>query len=284
VLVPSSAAAQLGVLRDGGVGSPSAPDLFSGGGGFVLQPPGVILERPQIQIVFWGRAPDGNWLLNSQYAPMAVYTSAMLASLLQDQDVGFMSALSKFNTPTQAIVPFAPNWGRGVNLTLFNTSLVLSDADIRTELEKQAAAGALTTALERLFVVYFPPQIQINLGGPGVSCDNWYGYHQYDDPLKAAYIVAPICDLNESGFERTVSHELAEAMTDPTAGGGWVDPYCLCEIADLCPSPWFTFVTYGGVTPVTAYSISTFWSDPAPTSGCVAYAGMHSRRRVQLHP
>ena len=132
-----------------------------------------------------------------------------------------------------------------VRITPSNSSKTLSDGDIRTELHAQIAAGALPAAdLNTLYMIYFPADITITLGG-GRSCTSFGAYHEAISstvtPSNVFYGVMPDCGGGFSSITVASSHEFAEAVTDaiPTPGSHPAYPQAWntangFEIGDLC--------------------------------------------------
>jgi hypothetical protein len=138
-----------------------------------------------------------------------------------------------------------------VQITPKNTSLSLTDKDIRKELEYQISIGALpANTLNTLYMTYFPANITITLDGL-TSCQDFGAYHEAVSakrvPTNIFYGVMPDCG---GGFqEQTVvsSHEFAEATTDniPTPGSNPKYPQAWntsdgYEIGDLCEGNYTT--------------------------------------------
>jgi hypothetical protein len=129
--------------------------------------------------------------------------------------------------------------------------LALLDSDIRTLLYELILDGGLPPpsvrdggqVAEQIYFLFLPSGTTVNDGQTGVSCQAFGGYHSEDDlgPIPFAYAVIPTCDPNAPYYqENTVSHELAEAASDPLVGtapayanpvtqSGWVG-----EIGDVC--------------------------------------------------
>ena len=84
------------------------------------------------------------------------------------------------------------------------------------------------------YVVFLPGGLNVDLGS-GKTCQWALGYHTYDG--QEPYSVIPSCGA--SGW--TLSHEIAEMVTDPSPGAGWYSDADLepagGEIGDLCNFP-----------------------------------------------
>src|SRR5262249_13152440 len=97
-----------------------------------------------------------------------------------------------------------------------------------------------------LYIVFTAPQVDVTQGNED-SLHNFFGYHSYFssgvvNPIYYAVIPHPggngvFYNLNEfQTLTKTVSHELAEAVTDPGVGG-WYDGRNGNEIGDLANGP-----------------------------------------------
>jgi hypothetical protein len=169
------------------------------------------------------------------------------------------------------------------------------DATVRQLLQDAIAAAQLPAPVtDTLYVVYFPPGVEIDVmygDKPWTSCQEFGGYHESMQVAghEVAYAVIPECDPSpgESTLEQTtiaVSHELIEAATDPyvnltgpgvTNSGFVLDPvqpqasgWCLAlhgnEVADLCPAvPWDP----NSIAEFQGFVVSRSWSNQAAAAG-----------------
>jgi MYXO-CTERM domain-containing protein len=173
--------------------------------------------------------------------------------------------------------------GPGVVITpsLRGTTINDANSQIATEIERQITAGHLP-APERdtqgnpntIYVVFFPPGTTIN-DGSGNSCSAFCAYHgaggQNSDII---YAVIPdmgsgsgcnkgcsdACTTDNVGVSTgSVSHELAEAITDPV--NGWFNPTSQSgsEIGDICSST-SPMQTDTGIVPGTTIKAQYEWS------------------------
>jgi hypothetical protein len=173
--------------------------------------------------------------------------------------------------------------GPGVVITpaLRGTAINDSNAQIATELEQQITAGHLPAPVRdaqgnpnTIYVVFFPPGTTIN-DGTGNSCASFCAYHgaggQNSDII---YAVIPdmgpgsacnmgcsdACTTDDVGVTvGSVSHELAEAITDPV--NGWYNPTSRngSEIGDICAST-SPMQTDTGIVPGTSIKAQYEWS------------------------
>lgn len=106
----------------------------------------------------------------------------------------------------------------------------VQDPDIQKWLALHTSNGDFPAPDDQtLYVIYFPTTTTITIPGgqgqpPSVSCEQFGGYHSYTSSAVMgglAYAVIPYCDYGQGddiNFQQVtfaVSHELAEASTDP---------------------------------------------------------------------
>ncbi|MFI5296965.1 MAG: hypothetical protein ACHREM_02615 [Polyangiales bacterium] len=220
---------------------------------------GPVISKVEVVAVFWGSV--GSEI--SSWAPG--YLKTLVNSPFIDQ-------LSEYNvTSGGAAQKIVRGTVKGTYpITPKDSSTSLSDngptsTDIGTELAGQIASGALpaptfdsTGAPNTLYVVFFAPGISIsNQGGSSCSNGGFCGYHQsFTDSKSRVVPYAVIPDMSSgSGCDQgcspsgtpeldtvaaTVSHEIAEAITDVDVGDNnvaWYDNAsqpCGGEIGDLC--------------------------------------------------
>jgi hypothetical protein len=146
-----------------------------------------------------------------------------------------------------------------------NTYRGLTDADIRRMLSSEITQGALSPNPNTLYIVFVPPgDAVIGPKGNKNSVNDFLGYHnsfQYSNPSTGAKedvyyaVIAYPGNPNLSlefltGFQtltEITSHELAEAVTDPTPDtltrSGWFDSN-LGEVGDLEELDYSTLNSY----------------------------------------
>jgi hypothetical protein len=136
------------------------------------------------------------------------------------------------------------------------TSAVLEDAQLRDALRGELQALPPRNA-NTLYVIFLPPGTTVAMGGSR-SCQAFCGYHDaIDDEIFYALLPYPGCAGCLGGADdfdaltSTVSHELAEAVTDPVPGTGWYDD-AHGEVGDICA--WET-KQLGG------YAVQLEWSN-----------------------
>src|SRR5207253_4165974 len=109
----------------------------------------------------------------------------------------------------------------------------VNDTALRQTLVNALATGTVQPINpNRLYIVFTAPNVDVVYGAQD-SVHDFYGYHDFfadpaGDPIYYAVIAHPIGNgtfYNLNNFQtltKTVSHELAEAVTDPGIGG-WYD-------------------------------------------------------------
>jgi hypothetical protein len=131
----------------------------------------------------------------------------------------------------------------------------VDDAAIQNVLDADIANGSLPVPDgNRLYMVFMPPNVRVT-SSIGTSPNDFRGYHNlFTDgggaPVYYAVITHPlgngdINNLNDfDSFTKLVSHELAEAVTDPVVGdptnGGWFE-----DATGSPPGPFVGFPTNG---------------------------------------
>jgi Domain of unknown function (DUF4214) len=123
----------------------------------------------------------------------------------------------------------------------------VDDITLQQTLANGITDGSLLPAdVNRLYIVFTAPNMDVTKGNQD-SVNNFFGYHDYftgpaGAPAYYAVIAHPVGNgtfYNLNVFQtltKTVSHELAEAVTDPGVGG-WYDARTGNEIGDLADSP-----------------------------------------------
>lgn len=236
---------------------------------------GPVLSSVQLVPVFW---------THQVTSTITSWAPAYLQSLA---DSSFLDMLSEYSTKGKTgeacgmqtdagleyfgpPMPFSTNQtitrGTGLSAVIINptmatgTSITDDNAAIGLELASQIAHSNLPAPTydaqgypNTLYVVFFPSSIRITLMGMQ-SCGAFGGYH-YSAPYTAQasckgqylpYAVIPDCGGGTPDI--TVSHEVAEAVTDPDVGpttpmpanygdGAWyLGPSYPCTAPTNCPS------------------------------------------------
>jgi hypothetical protein len=135
----------------------------------------------------------------------------------------------------------------------------LDDSAIQTALTDAIAAGTLEPNDANTLYIAFTPDGTTVTSTIGTSCENLCGFHG-ELANNAAYAVIPFpscpgCQLNGSvfdGYTSVVSHEVAEAITNPFDDGWHAADHS--EIGDLCAIPEWKTRTTGGFVVQTEFS------------------------------
>ena len=216
---------------------------------------GPVISQVKVVVVLWGGGVPKT--TTSAIAPFfkAIANSTYIDQFAQYSTVGITGVNGKPGT-NQTIVRGSL---RGkFKIRPINTSKTLTDGDVQTELKAQIASGALPAAdLNSLYMMYFPADISISLGGSR-SCVAFGAYHEAVSatvtPSNIFYGVMPDCGGGFASITVASSHEFAEAVTDaiPTPGThpafpqAWNDANG-SEIGDLCEGRDTTLTAAGQV-------------------------------------
>src|SRR2546430_6419178 len=188
---------------------------------------GPVLANAEVFLIFWGHA----WTSDPLQEQIVHFFDFVLQSSLLDQ-------LSEYSVPGISI-------GRGK----FNGALIVDakmpssvdDSDIQNFLRSQINEGFVPGfGANSLYFVFTPSGVKVTLQGDA-SCQQFCGYHNVTNE-GIVYAVDPYDDCAGCQFvpgdilgSTTVpaSHELCEAITDPTFEG-WFDDSTGQEIGDIC--------------------------------------------------
>lgn len=252
---PAAAAAPDGTAYHLYTAKPHAAPPAAGATATMLYYGGEVIGKVKVAAVMWGSGVP-----TSTVNGIGGYFKALVNSTYVDQ-------LSEYATNIVAV-----DGKQGTNQTInrgsylgtfkitpSNTSKRLTDAQVQTELKAQIAAGKLPPHnINTLYMIYFPSDIVITLGG-GRSCLSFGAYHEAvsSSPTYANifYGVMPDCGGGFSAITDVSSHEFAEAVTDaiPTPGTNPAYPQAWntsngYEIGDLCQSFNGTLNVTGGTS------------------------------------
>lgn len=180
----------------------------------------------------------------------------------------YVNWLSEYNTPTQGIGLGSFEGIYTIPAAAGSTPTNVSDAQINADVASSIAAGKLPPAsANRLYVIYFPPGLEITTPF-GNSVDDFCAYH---DTVKTAahnaYIAVMADQQHLSGcglgtafdnLTMVTSHEVVEAITDPGVGLNslaWYDG-ARGEIGDICNQQTAAIALHG-----TTYAVQKEWSN-----------------------
>lgn len=212
---------------------------------------GPVIANVDVVAVYWGSFWEQQSALISQ---LEGFFSYIVTS-------SFLDMLAEYGTPTQTI-------GEGT----FNSSVTVttsepgdgsgtvSDAQIQAALQQWTQDGTVpAVSANTLYFVFLPQGVTSTING-SASCQQFCGYHSSTDGIY--YAVMPYSDCSgcaqDSEFDTLTaiaSHEMAEAITDPSwpsgSGTGWFDDNTGDEIGDAC---------VGDTTQLGNYLIQQVWS------------------------
>lgn len=200
---------------------------------------GPLLQHVQVSTLF-----VGEWW-NSDGRELHDYLNQFLTDLFADGR--YMANLAQYSAPDQSYVI-----GNG---SLSDTSYTdpadmskyprVSNLQLQVELRAALAAGHLPApGPDSLYFLFTPPGVVVS-DGSGDSAHDFAGYHADTGDghgQSLPYAVIPYHDYLDDSLPTTphvmtavVSHELAEAVTDPQPPSGWLDPQLgdQGEIADI---------------------------------------------------
>jgi hypothetical protein len=184
---------------------------------------GPLIQKVHVFTVFWGpdwkgsRTPD--------------YVNGFFQTLFKDGR--FLDNLTQYNANGYTI-----SNGTYVGTTIDDTPVAntLTDAQIRAEIQAQAAAGKFPPInSDALYFVFTPPGVLVTDRNGADSGIDFAGYHDFASEASFAYSVIPFPSPGDelipgasTADELTIaaSHEMAEAVTDPEptrSSLGWYD-------------------------------------------------------------
>jgi hypothetical protein len=193
---------------------------------------GALLPHVEVQALYLGR----DWYSNSSFYRQTGQFEGFLNYIVQSP---YMDMLTRAGYGV----------GRGsftrgrIDLSTFDKRYYLTDGTIQNILQRDVNNGTLRAPdRNRLYVVFVEPGVAVQTSDGGDSINTFYGYHSASHGY--AYAVIPYeAGINAAhpglsafdGMTETVSHELAEAVTDPMTDGriGWYDYSYNGEIGDI---------------------------------------------------
>jgi hypothetical protein len=232
---------------------------------------GPLIQNVKVVTLFWG----SSWSRGS----LPGYYNGFFRALFADGR--FMANMAQYSAGGYQIGN--GSFG-GTDTDTQNPSAKVTDAQIRSEIRAQIAAGHLPKPDEdAVYVVFTPPGAVVYDRYGGNSARDFDGYHDYDFGNDGfAYVVIPF-DNSPGGQQwmtATASHELAEAVTDPEPSEttlGWYDDDN-GEIGDIPVSLYVDnlinvedLIDELDASDGTAYLVQKVWSLQA--KGPVAFAG-----------
>lgn len=185
----------------------------------------TVIPSPRVIAVYWGR----NW--GSPATGMNASATTMDRFLATVVDSPYMDNLAQYSSGRGTFV--GSTWVD--HATTIPQTLTFDQ--MRQILFNWLSAGMLpedppeSAALSLLYFIFTPPEITLtdNNGAQGFCGYHWYGAFS---PFFQNMIFAVV---DPTGGTTGVSHELAEACTDPTSNG-WYSDDDGSEIGDVCSS------------------------------------------------
>ena len=196
---------------------------------------GPLMEHVRVATLFWGQS----WRQDEKQRELGDYMNGFFQDLFADGR--FMANLAQYSAGGYTI-------GNGEFIATATDEQSpparVSDGQVQREIRAQIAAGHLPAAdANTFYCVFLPPQVVVTQGS-GESGEDFLGYHNYSLGFledEFAFAVIPYFDRHELDpgnphlMTDTVSHELAEAVTDPQVyqgAPGWFDEHN-GEVADI---------------------------------------------------
>jgi len=231
---------------------------------------GPLLPHVRVVTLFWGPAWSGSTL--------PAYFNSFFRALFADGR--YMANLAQYSASGQ---PIGNGSFGGTAADTQQPPAKLQDAQIRTEIRAQIAAGHLPKPDgNTLYVLFTPPNVEVFDEYGDNSVDDFYSFHDFDFAADGfPYAVLPYDDSLGDARYMTInaSHEMSEAVTDPEVTGavnqvGWYDDY-YGEITDIVDTLYDEGkIDDAGVTDEldgadgTAYLVEKNWSvkDNAPVA------------------
>jgi hypothetical protein len=227
---------------------------------------GPLLQNVQVESVYDGSA----WNTNATLQQLVPQVDGFLQYFVTSP---YMDVLKQYNVGDGTFT--------GHDVVAQGLGSQVSDSQIRSTLNAQINSGQLAAPnANSLYVVFAPPGVVVTANGQN-SISNFAGYHDvFTDSAGAPvyYAVIPFPTGNVSSqqlnpFQQmtlTLSHELAESITDPDTQTGWLDPQ-RGEIGD---------VAEGVVGLLNGYVVQAVWSNAAgqavvPSASSTTTSNLH---------
>ena len=205
---------------------------------------GPLLTAIEVVNVFWG-----DWWTSQQALQNEI--DAFIADWVVGPTMDILAEV--YSVPGQMI---SHGTHTGSFVIAGAVAATVRDAQIRKMLKKGIADGTLPKPTPNaLYRVMVPDGTQVHAFG-SASCSGFCGYHNFAKRAGFYYAVLPypsckgcldIAGAIDTSLTVVISHELAEAITDPVPGSGWYDQNN-GEIGDICEGHNTTFVGASGKT------------------------------------
>jgi hypothetical protein len=237
---------------------------------------GPLLQNVQVQNVFYGQP----WTTDTTLKQAVSQTDTFLNYFVTSP---YMDVLHQYNVNHGSVA------GMDDVINQNPAGSTIDDSTIRQILNTEIGAhNVVAPGSNQLYIFYTAPGVVVTANGES-SARNFAGYHDvFTDTAGAAvyYAVIPypsggVANVPLTTFQQetvVLSHEIAEAVTDPDTQTGWFDPVN-GEIGDIAD---------GQVGLLNGFAVSAVWSQsagqvvvPAPASATTGTAVDVSGVRVQ---
>ena len=217
---------------------------------------GTVIQSAQVIPIYWGAA----WSSGTN-ATLKGQIDGFFDSILTSKLIDLLGEYSIPGKPIQ-------HGSRPTSVSISNSEpgnpsgsgRLVTDAQIQTALQGWISSHTIPAPnANTLYFVYLPPNVVCDgPGGSGASCSQFCGYHNsYGGNVY--YALIPFVNCNGCVFPgafldtmtEVSSHELCEAITDPTLSTWW-DSNTGNEIGDICNR---------NTTRLGNYLVQTEWSN-----------------------
>lgn len=252
----------------GGVVGPIGVAPTAGGAPQLTYRGGPLITNVKLFGVYWGSA----WSAVQQQSVSRTAIDNFLGDLANS---GYIDLLSEYSVSGMTI---ARGTFQGSVILGNDPASQVTDDDIQALIQQRLADGTIPPwDANTLYVVFLPSGTTVTQGG-SASCQTFCGYHNAivdttSNATLAYYAVLPYPDCSGcmqsvdgsslqpfDSLTSVISHEVAEAITDPVPGSGWYDDQN-GEIGDICA---WQLATMDG------YTVQQEWSNQA--GSCVGPA------------
>lgn len=245
----------------GGVVSPIDAATAAVGAAQLTYRGGPLITNIKLVGVYWGSA----WSAAQQQSVSRTTIDNFLGDLAQS---AYIDLLAEYSVSGMTI---ARGTFQGSVVLGADPGAQVSDDDIQALIQQRLADGTIPPwDANTLYALFLPSGTTVTQGG-SASCQTFCGYHNaIVDPASNAalayYAVLPYPDCSGcmqaadgstlqpfDSLTSVISHEVAEAITDPIPGSGWYDDQN-GEIGDICAWQLAT---------VDGYTVQQEWSNQA---------------------
>jgi hypothetical protein len=198
---------------------------------------GSVLTHVEVQALYYGQ----DWATDPGLAATRGQLDAFLQYTVDSPYMDMLAGAGYHDAAGNLVGRGTFTQGR-VDPTALNKAVTQTDALINTEVQQQIGNGTLAAQdANRLYVVFVEPNVVVS-NSSGTSTNTFSGYHagrwwtdgagRVTSVLNYAVIPYPggtvgnLKNTSLTDFQsmtEIVTHELAEAVTDPAPGPGWVD-------------------------------------------------------------